>query len=177
MSPTYLQRLRLEGTVLAACGALGTAGLLIVTAEARHAALSTSIQLVVVALLLLGLGPRGVRRSMADSSPRPKDQIGSGEPTPLWHIALLVVVLTAIAGGVAGWDAGIRVTGGCVLVGAAQALLLARLVDTEERRSGRTFYRVAGSRILRGTRLGYVRRPESRGGSDGRGGLGNPRRI
>lgn len=163
--------------MLAACGALGTAGLLIVTAEARHGAVSTSVQLAVVALLLLWLGPRGVRRSMADSSARPEDQIGSGEPTPLWHIALLVAVLTAIAGGVAGWDAGIRVTGGCVLVGAAQALLLARLVDTEERRSGRTFYRVAGSRILRGTRLGYVRRPEHRNGRAGMADSGAARRI
>jgi hypothetical protein len=141
---------------LAACGAVGTLVLLGATSESRHGLLSTAWQLALVALLLLWLGPRGVRRSIADSSPSSEDQIGSGEPTPLWHIALIVVVLAAIAGTIAGWDAGIRVTGGCLLVGAVQALLLAHVVDAEERRTGRTFYRIAGSRILKGTRLGYV---------------------
>jgi hypothetical protein len=157
---TYLHRLRLEGAVLAACGAIGTLGLLAATSQSRNGPLSTAWQLVVVALLLLWLGPRGVRHSIADSSLLPEDQIGSGEPTPLWHIALIVVVLAAIAGTIAGWDAGIRVTGGCLLVGAVQALLLAHVVDAEERRTGRTFYRIAGSRILKGTRLGYVTRSE-----------------
>ena len=146
--------------MLAACGAIGTLGLLAATSQSRHGPLSTAWQLVVVALLLLWLGPRGVRHSIADSSSLPADQIGSGEPTPLWHIALIVAVLAAIAGTIAGWDAGIRVTGGCLLVGAAQALLLAHLVDAEQRHTGRTFYRIAGSRILKGTRLGYVTRSE-----------------
>jgi hypothetical protein len=142
--------------VLAGCGAIGTLGLLAATSASRHGPVSTAWQLVAVALLLLWLGPRGVRHSVADSSPLPEDQIGSGEPTPLWHIALIVLVLTAIAGTIAGWDAGIRVTGGCLLVGAVQALLLAHVVDAEQRRTGRTFYRIDGSRILKGTRLGYV---------------------
>ena len=146
--------------MLAACGAIGTLGLLGATSQSLHGPVSTAWQLVVVVLLLLWLGPRGVRRSMADSRLRPEDQIGSGEPTPLWHIALIVVVLAAIAGTIAGWDAGIRVTGGCLLVGAVQAVLLAHMVDAEQRRTGRTFYRIAGSRILRGTRLGYVARSE-----------------
>jgi hypothetical protein len=160
-APTYLHRLRLEGTVLAACGVLGTAGLLVATAQARRGPVSTAIQLAVVAALLWWLGPRGVRRSMADSGERARDTIGSGEPTPLWHIALIVVVLVGIAGVIAGWDVGIRVTLGCTLVGAAQALLLGRVVMGEELRTGRTFYRVSGSRILRGTRLGYIPRPGS----------------
>lgn len=146
--------------MLAGCGAIGTVGLLAATPQSRDGPLSTAWQLVVVALLLVWLGPRGVRRSIADSSPQPEDQIGSGEPTPLWHIVLIVVVLAAIAGTIAGWDAGIRVTGGCLLVGAVQALLLARMVDAEQRRTGRTFYRIAGSRILKGTRLGYVTQSE-----------------
>ncbi len=146
--------------MLAGCGAIGTVGLLAATSQSRDGPLSTAWQLVVVALLLVWLGPRGVRRSIADSSPQPEDQIGSGEPTPLWHIVLIVVVLAAIAGTIAGWDAGIRVTGGCLLVGAVQALLLARMVDAEQRRTERTFYRIAGSRILKGTRLGYVTQSE-----------------
>ena len=52
------------------------------------------------------------------------------------------------------WDAGLRVTGGCVLVGLMQSPLMARLVAREERRSGRRFVRLPGSRIGRGTRLG-----------------------
>lgn len=146
--------------MLAGCGAIGTVGLLAATSQSRDGPLSTAWQLVVVALLLVWLGPRGVRRSIADSTLEPQDQIGSGEPTPLWHIVLIVVVLAAIAGTIAGWDAGIRVTGGCLLVGAAQALLLAHMVDAEQRRTGRTFYRIAGSRILKGTRLGYVTQSE-----------------
>jgi hypothetical protein len=71
---------------------------------------------------------------------------------------VIVIALTGIAGEVAGWDAGVRVTGGCVLVGASQALLLAEIVHRRERHTGRTFYRIAGSRILRGTRLGYTSR-------------------
>lgn len=157
---TYLHRLRLEGAVLAACGAIGTVALLAATPQSRHGPVSTLVQLAVVALLLLWLGSRGVRRSMTDSTERTGGESGSGEPTPLWHIALIVVVLAGAAGAIAGWNAGIRVTGGCVLLGAAQALLLARIVAAEERRTGRVFYRVAGSRILKGTRLGYVQRPD-----------------
>ena len=73
----------------------------------------------------------------------------------MWHIVGIVAILTAVAGLLAGWDAGIRVSGGCVLVGVAQTLLLATIVRREEHRTGRTFYRTAGSRILRGTRLGH----------------------
>jgi len=155
-APTYLQRLRLEGAVLASCGALGTLLLLAATAQARRGPASTGGQLILVAIVLLWLGPRGVRRSIAGSHGHPKDEIGSGEPTPLWHIVAIVVVLTMIAGELAGWDAGLRVTGGCLLVGGSQALVLSRVVRGEERTTGRTYYRLAGSRLLRGTRLGYV---------------------
>jgi len=43
-----------------------------------------------------------------------------------------------------------------MLVGLAQAVLLERQVRSEEEATGRTFYRMPGSRILRGTPLGYV---------------------
>ncbi len=145
--------------MLAACGAIATAALLAATPEAGHGPVSTALQLGVVAVLLVWLGPRGARRSMAASSERRGGEIGSGEPTPLWHIAAIVAILAGAAGLLAGWDAGIRVTVGCVLVGVAQALLLGDIVRREEHRTGRTFYRTAGSRILRGTRLLHVPRP------------------
>ena len=102
-----------------------------------------------------GSVPRGLRRSIADSDERDRANIGSGEPTPLWHVALIVVVLTGLAG-LLGWDASLRVTAGCVLVGATQTLLLGDFVRREEHKTGRTFYRTAGSRILLGTQLAYI---------------------
>ncbi len=150
--------------MLASCGALGTVVLLAATPQARRGPVSTIVQLLIVGALLLWLGPRGVRRSIAGSHEHAPGDIGSGEPTPLWHIAAIVVVLTVAVGAVAGWDAGLRVTGGCLLVGAAQAMVLARVVIGDQRATGRTYYRVVGSRILKGTRLGYLSR--------GRGSLG-----
>lgn len=154
--PTYLQRLRLEGAVLAFCGTIGIVVLLAVTTQARRTPGSTAAQLLVVAGLLAWLGPRGVRRSIAGGDQLPAQDIGSGEPTPLWHIVAIAVILTVLAGELGGWDAGLRVTGGCLLVGVFQALVLARIVASEQRASGRTYYRIAGSRILKGTRLGHV---------------------
>ncbi|MDQ2894278.1 MAG: hypothetical protein M3Y09_01310 [Actinomycetota bacterium] len=161
-APTYLQRLRLEGAVLASCGAIGTVLLLAVTARARQAPASTAGQLSVVAALLAWLGPRGVRRSIASSGQLSARNVGSGEPTPLWHIVAIAVVLTVLAGELGGWDAGLRVTAGCLLVGAFQAVVLSRAVAGQQRASGRTYYRIAGSRILRGTRLGHVRSDSER---------------
>lgn len=149
-------RLRVEGLALALCGATGTIVLLASTAPAARNPLSTIGQLVVVALLLAWLGPRSVRRAIAASEPRAASEVGSGEPTPVWSLPLIVVALAGAAGLLAGWDAAVRVTGGCVLVGLAQSLLLEPIVAADERRSGRTYFRVAGSRILRGTRLGYL---------------------
>ncbi len=154
--PAYRSRLQLEGAVLAAWGLTGTVVLLAAASGSTQDATSTLIQEVVVAALLLGLGPRAVRRSIAQSDPLERDGVGSGEPTPLWHIAAIVIALTVIAGLVAGWDAGLRVTLGCTLVGVTQAVLLATLVSADERTTQRTYYRVKGSRILRGTRLGYL---------------------
>jgi len=113
------------------------------------------IGLVTVASLLLWLGPRGVRRSIAQIDCLDSDAIGSGEPTPLWHIAAIVAGLAVIAVQLAGWDAGLRITAGCALVGAVQAVIMAGIVGNDERATNRTYYRMAGSRILRGTRLGY----------------------
>ena len=159
--PPYLTRLRLEGAVLAAWGVLGSVVLLVAAPGATHGPSSTIIQEIIVAALLLTLGPRSVRRSIAESRALGEDSVGSGEPTPLWHIATIVVGLTLLVGVAAGWDAGLRVTVGCTLVGLAQAVLLAGLVAREQADSGRILYRVKGSRILRGTRLGYLSRPSA----------------
>ena len=42
----------------------------------------------------------------------------------------------------AGWDAGLRVTGGCVLVGLAQAIVIERIVAADEARTGRSYVRL-----------------------------------
>lgn len=154
--PSYRDRLRLEGFGLALCGAVGSVLLLTVSAGADRAPLSSVFQLLVVALLLAWLGPRSVRRAIVASEPLAERELGSGEPTSLWQLPVIVAVLAVAAGLIAGWDAGLRVTAGCLLVGLAQALLLERIVAADERRSGRAYFRVAGSRILRGTRLGYI---------------------
>lgn len=153
--PTYRQRLRVEGTALAACGAIGTVILLAGVDQARRGPASTIGQLVFVGLLLGWFGPRSVRRAIASSSPIAVGEVGSGEPTPLWQLPVIVAGLTGLAGVLGGWDAGLRVTGGCVLVGLAQAILLERLVAARELGLKRRFYRIPGSRILRGTLLGY----------------------
>jgi len=82
--------------------------------------------------------------------------LGTGEPTPLWQLLLIVGALTLTFGFVVGWDAALRIGGGCVLVGVAQALLFGWLVAREEARDRRRFYRVAGSSLFTGTKLGTV---------------------
>jgi hypothetical protein len=153
---TYRERLRIEGLALALCGAIGTIVLLVVSAQAQRDPLNTAGQLAAVAGLLALLGPRSARQAIAASERRSGHDLGSGEPTPVWRLPLIVGVLAAVAGLVAGWDAGLRVTGGCVLVGLAQGLVLERVVAADEHATGRTYFRIAGSRILRGTRLGYT---------------------
>ena len=156
MPPTYRQRLRIEGLWLALCGAIGTIVLFAVSAQTQRDPLSTAGQLAALALLLAWLGPRSVRRAIAASELRSERDLGSGEPTPVWRLPLIVVVLSTAAGLLAGWDAGVRVTLGCGLVGLAQALVLERVVAAGEHETGRTYFRIAGSRILRGTRLGHI---------------------
>jgi len=68
---------------------------------------------------------------------------------------VIVAVLTLGFGLLAGWDAGLRIGGGCVIVGLAQAVLFERLVATEEANRGRRYFRVPGSRIF-STRLGSL---------------------
>jgi hypothetical protein len=154
--PTYRQRLWIEGGALALSGTIGTIGLLALCAESKRDSLNTAGQLAILALLLGWLGPRSVRHAISASEPRAQSELGSGEATPVWSLPLIVVALAAAAELLFGWDAAVRVAGGCVLVGITQAFVLERMVAANERETGRTYFRVAGSRILRGTRLGYT---------------------
>lgn len=154
--PTYRGRLRLEGTTLAACGVVSAIAVLALAEGATEHPLSTVIQLAIVAVLLATLGSYSVRRSMRRASALQPGAIGTGEPTPLWQLFLIVVALTLAFGFGVGWDAALRIGGGCVIVGIAQAFLFESLVAREEARAGGRFYRVAGSSLFTGTKLGTV---------------------
>ncbi len=166
---TYRARLRVEGSALALCGVAGSVVLLLADDRTTQNAGSTLGQLALVAVLLGVLGPLSVRRAIASSRPAATGTssqhkaIGgtrpvatgatTGEPTPLWHLPLVVTALALPLVLLGAWDAGLQVTAGCTLVGLAQALVLERVVRADERRTGRVFARAAGSRILRGTTL------------------------
>lgn len=159
-SPSYRERLTLEGGVLAASGLAGSAALLAFVEGSREHPLSTSGQLAVVVGLCAWLGPRSARRWTDRAEPIDEDEASrvSGDPTPLWQ---LPAITAGLAVSVALppphlLDASLRVTGGCLLVGATQALVMAPLVRRAERRRGGRFVRLPGSRLLRGTRLGLV---------------------
>ena len=161
--PSYRERLRLEGAVLAAAGALGSALLLAFVEDARERAGSTVAQIAAVAILLALLGPLLVRRWLAAAEPVAADAGLTGRPTPLWMPPLVVVVLVAVfvapgelGAGAGRWDAGLRITLGCMLVGLAQALLLAPIVAADETRRGRRYLRLPGSRAIGGTKLGFL---------------------
>jgi len=152
----YRTRLRLEGLTLAGCGFTAAVALLSAAGDATARPGSTVGQLVVVLVLTEVLGLRSVRSALAAARPVARAAAGSGEPTPLWQLPLIVAALTLSLGVLAGWDAGLRVAGGCVAIGLVQALVLERVVAAAEQRDARRYVRVAGSRIGRGSRLGYV---------------------
>jgi len=160
--PTYRQRLRLEGTVLAAAGALASVLLLVFAGQASERATSTALQISFVAAVLAVAGPVFVRRWLAHAQPVAGGGELTGQPTALWKPPLVVAVLTALfvvpgelGIGAVGWDAGLRITLGCTLVGLAQALLVERLVASDEARNGRSYIRLPGSRATSGTNLGF----------------------
>jgi len=162
MPPTYRARLRLEGMVLAAAGAIASALLLVGVAKASERAPSTIGQLAFVAILLVVLAPIAARRSLAGAEPVAPAATLTGEPTPLWKPPLVLLALTAVfvvpgelGVGAVGWDAGLRITGGCLLVGLAQALLIERVVAADEARTGRRYVRLPGWTPFRGTKLGF----------------------
>lgn len=156
--PSYRERLRIEGATLAGFGLLDCILLLALASQARRWPLNTIGQLVIVAALVGWLGPRSVRRAVQRAGALPPGEEGTGEPTPLWQLPLIVAGLTVAVGLPAGWDAGLRVGGGCVIVGLGQAVLMERVAAREEARRDRTYVRVKGSRILKGTVLGALPR-------------------
>jgi hypothetical protein len=163
MPPSYRERLRVEGFALAALGAAGSAALLAFEPESRRRTPSTVGQLIALAILLEWVGTRKVRRSIDEAGEL--EDPGTGEPTPIWMLPPIVAGLAAAfvvlpeAGlpfsDLAGWDAGLRVTAGCVLVGLAQALRWERLVAATERATGRRYFRAAGSHLWSGTKIGW----------------------
>lgn len=155
-APSYRERLALEGAVLAGSGAVGSAALLVLADGATDGPWNTIGQLAVVGALGAWLGPRLVKKWTAVAEAAGDREV-SGDPTPLWQLPAITAGLTlAVAVPTGMWDAGLRVTGGCMLVGLTQAGLMAPLVAREERRSGRRFVRLPGSRLGRGTKLGYA---------------------
>ena len=166
MPPTYRERLRIEGFTLAACGAIGSVAIALVP-ESRRMPVSTIGQLAAVAILLELVGSRSVRRWLDDSVEVEEGGEGTGEPTPLWQLPVITAGLTAAfvllprtglpASQLAGWDAGLRVSGGCLLVGLWQALRYERIVAAEERSRGGRFFRAPGSRLGRGTAVAFRR--------------------
>lgn len=154
---TYRERLRIEGAVLAGCGLVGSVLIALLTDGARRHVTSTVLQLAVVVVLLVIFGPLSVRRATGRAREVIHSEAGAGEPTPLWQLPLIVVVLTVPLGMLESWDTGLRASAGCLLVGLGQAVLLERLVAARERRSGGRYVRLPGSRILRGTHLGLMR--------------------
>lgn len=154
-APSYAERLTLEGAVLTASGAVGSALLVVLVDAAREQPLSTVVQLAIVAALGALLGPLLTRRWTGRAEPA-EDVDTSGEPTPLWQLPAITAGLALAVGLPTGaWDAALRVTGGCLLVGLTQAAVMAPLVRADERRVGRRYVRLPGSRLLRGTRLGW----------------------
>ncbi len=175
MAQTYARRLQAEGLTLAVVGAAGSAVLLAAQPEAKRQPLNTIGQLALVAGGLAYFGPRATTKALNDASRAYFGRVGTGEHTPLWHIPVPVVAEVAFFSVLSkralartslpprlkeapGWDAGLRVTAGSAIVGAYQALVIARQVRAAEARTLRSYYRMPGSRLGRGTVLGWTRR-------------------
>jgi hypothetical protein len=165
--PSYRERLRIEGLALAACGALASVALISFVPQSRRWPLNTVAQLAAVGVLLEAIGTRRVRKWVDDADELGPGEEGSGEPTPLWMLPPIVVALASVfvllpetglpGSDRAGWDAGLRITAGCMLVGLAQALRFAPVVERDESERGRRYLRVKGSHLWSGTKLGWTR--------------------
>lgn len=153
---TYRERLHREGLALALLGVAGSGALLAFVDGAGDQPWSTVLQLAAVALLLSVIGPRAVRAWAAEAEETPDP--GDGEPTPLWHLPLVVAAIAAPFALLGSWDAVLRVTGGSALVGVAQATVLAHAAAREEARLRGRLVRLPGSSLWRGTKLGLVPR-------------------
>lgn len=153
--------------MLAASGLAASAALIVRMPQSRRWPASTIGQVALVAAGMAVRGPAVVTGWMAAAEPVDAVPV-TGEPTPLAHVpvpmvlgALLLRALASIGGPgarLAGRDAALRVTAGSAVVGAAQALVLAPAVAASEEHERRTYFRLPGSRLGTGTRLGYTER-------------------
>ena len=175
MADTYRHRLRVEGLTLAAAGLAGSALLLATQEQARRAPVNTAVQLGLLGGGLAVLGPRVTRRALEGAGRVWLGRVGTGEPTPLWHVPVPMLAGTIFVAKLAkplnaklglpprlarqaGWDAGLRVTAGSAMVGLYQAFAIERQVAAAERRGLKTYYRMPGSGLGTGTQLGWTRR-------------------
>ena len=86
MAETYRQRLRVEGLTLATAGLAGSA-LLLAVKRSRAAGGKHRVQLGVLAVGLATLGARSTDKTRSRSAGRVRfGRVGTGEPTPLWHV-------------------------------------------------------------------------------------------
>lgn len=152
--PAYRDRLVLEGWTLVGAGAI--AALVVVLSVMPVLDALFYGQLIVGIPLLAVLGRRAASRGMQRAAPLAPHDVGSGEPTPLWHVVGVVAIITPLFWVVGGPLGGLSAGVGSALVGLAQALVLAPAVAREEARTGRRHLRMGGSRVLRGTKLGWL---------------------
>jgi hypothetical protein len=181
MAETYRRRLRIEGLTLAAAGLAGSALLLATKEQARRAPINTAAQLGILAGGLATLGGRSTDKALANADRVRLGRVGTGEPTPLWHVPVPMVAGAVFLGRFAkplnrklglpkllardaGWDAAVRVTAGSAIIGLWQAFGIERQVARAERRGLRTYYRMPGSELGTGTQLGWTRRRLGRAG-------------
>jgi hypothetical protein len=170
---SYRERLRSEGLTLAAVSAVASGAILATQPQARRWPLNTVAQLALAAAAMATLGRRSVRTALDGAVELTPGAEGDGDPTPLWQVPAPVLGLAVAVGDIPapdrrfirrrgeparGWDASLRATGGGVLAGLAQALLYEREVAQAETIQDRTYYRLPGSSLFSGTKLGFVRR-------------------
>lgn len=171
-APTYRERLRSEGLTLAAVSAVASGAILATQSQARRWPVNTVSQLVLATAAMATLGRRSVRKALDEAVELMPGAEGDGDPTPLWQVPLPVLALAVVVGDipapdrrfltrrgepVRGWDGSLRATGGGALAGLAQGLLFEREVARAEESQDRTYYRLPGSSLLSGTKLGFVR--------------------
>ena len=156
--PSYRERLRVEGLVLAASAAVATLALLIGAADSRTGIGATLIVLAIALLLIAWLAPRSVHLALRRASQLFTPDLGTGQPRALWQLPLLVAIPVVVFAKLGGAAMGLRLAVILLILGLVQAFMLERIVAVFEGQARRRFYRVEGSKMLGATKLGYVQR-------------------